>query len=340
MSRLPKFRCPALRSSIACAALLVCASAQALPVGSFVENFNAAGPAGTYTGANIAGLAGHPNAMPAPFETGPDAFSTGEFLRLKEFTASGFQRSFNTVLFDHTNPGLFDRVVIDFDFRVTCGGQRVVGAGFDFRCADGFSVGWMSTDVVGTSGIPNVDYGGGLIRPFLLGENGTSSAVPRHESLAVGFNTFDNLEGSNNSLNVIFNGSAVGVSRYHLGPAGFDIVTGSNRVRGEFQHAQLDMVLGGASPHLTVTLTDPDGDSITPYDLDLTGLVVAGVPYAPYDARLGFFTRTGDSQESVDIDNVNVQLFSFAPAPEPATFLLIVPALALAARSTRQRRNA
>lgn len=298
---------------------------------ALIEDFNAPGPAGNYTGVNIAGLPGHPNAMLAPFEAGPDGISDGEFLRLKEFTPGGFQRSFNALMFNQTDVGLFDRITIDFDFRLTCGGTRVTGSGFDFRCADGFSVGWMDTGVVGTSGVPNFSYSGTAgTFPFTLGENGTTGAIVsgqagRHQSFALGFNTFDNLEGSNNSLNLIFNGSNV-TPRVNLNAAifgGFDIATGGNRTRGDFQHASIDLLLGGSAPHVTVQLTDPLGNTITPFDVDLTGTIVNGIPFAPYDGRLGFFTRTGDSQESVDIDNISVRLTNLATVPEPGIIVLM-----------------
>jgi hypothetical protein len=335
------------RSSWARHAGLGLALALAAPMAGagLVETFDPTSSAG-YTGLNIAGLPGHPNAMPAPFETGPDASSDGRFLRLKEFTAGRFQRSFNALAFDRTDAGLFDRVVIDFDFRVTCGGTRVTGSGFDFRCADGFSVGWMSTDVIGTAGIPSFSYSGTAgTFPFTLGENGTTGAIVsgqagRHESFALGFNTFDNFEGSNNSLNINFNDSNF-VPRVNLNDAqfgGFDIVTGGNRSRGDFQHAQIDLLLGGPSPHVTVVLTDALGNTITPYDIDLTGTIVNGLPVAPYDGRLGFFTRTGDSQESVDLDNINVRLVNLSQVPEPGTFALA--GIALAAFGAVHRRRA
>jgi len=289
-----------------------------------INDFDAAGT--PYAGANFPS----PNAMPAPFETGPDAFSSGEFLRLKEFTTSGFQRSLNAVGFDQTDPGLFGRIVIDFDFRVTCGGTRVVGSGFDFRCADGFSVALFNTAKWGASGIP-----------FPMDENGRAnfSLVGHTESFAVGFNTFDNLEGSNNSLNLAFNDTFISAPT-HLGPLGFDIVTGSNRVRGDFQHANIDLVLAGPTPKVTVTLTDGGGTSITPFlNFDLSSVVVAGVPFGPYDARLGFSTRTGDSQESVDLDNVQVRYLDPLGVPAPATLALLGFGLAGLA-VVRRRRSA
>ena len=276
-----------------------------------IVDFNSPGSEGNYTGANFTD-AGHPNAQIPPFEAGPDAYSDGEFLRLKEFPASGFYRSFNAVGFDQTDAGLFGRIVLDFDFRITCGGTRVVGSGFDFRCADGFSVGFMNTATFGTTGVP-----------FTLDELGRSSI--RNGSFAVGFNTFDNGGETNNSLRLAWNDSSI--SGYaNLGNT-FDIVTGSNRVREEFQRAHIDLTLGVA-PVVTVQLTDGFGNTVTPFNaFDLSTVLVNGLAVGPYDSRLGFFTRTGDSTESVDIDNVRVQYLNAIgggdSVPAPGALVLL-----------------
>lgn len=281
---------------------------------TLIENFDAPGTSTSWEGRNFAGLTGHPNSMPAPFETGPDALSTGEFLRLKEFTASGFLRSYNATAFAPVDSSDYTRVVLDFDFRITAGGTRVRGSGFDFRTADGFAVAFMNTDVYGDSGVP-----------FPLNENGRTAGgsvgPAAHASFALGFNTFDNLEGSNNSLNLVWNGSAIPGSfrNLNLSPfAPFDVVTGGNRIRGMFQHAHIDLTLG-TSPEVTVTLTDASGNVITPYDrFDLSATIVSGLPVSPFNGRLVFSTRTGDSQESIDIDNINAE-FTTPATNQPPT---------------------
>lgn len=277
---------------------------------TLTEDFNAPGTSPAWEGRNFAGLPGHPNSMPAPFETGPDSLSSGEFLRLKEFTASGFQRSLNTAGFAPVDSADFVHIVVDLDFRITAGGTRVRGSGFDFRTADGFSIALMNTDVYGTSGLP-----------FPLDELGRSSTATR--SFALGFNTFDNLEGTNNSVVLTFNNGFLATRNLNLAPfSPFDVVSGSNRIRGPFQHVHMDLTLGGSSPQVTVTLTDAAGNTITPFDqVDLSGVVVGGVPLAPYNSRLILSTRTGDSQESVDIDNVaahfTTAVTNQAPTAEP-----------------------
>src|SRR5262245_3589466 len=282
---------------------------------NFAEDFNAPGTSPTWEGRNFAGLTGHPNAMPAPFETGPDSFSSGQFLRLKEFTAVGtFQRSYNAAAFAPVNSQDFSHIVVDFDFRVTAGGTRVRGSGFDFNCADGFSIALIKTSIYGTSGVP-----------FPLNENGVTAAGSvgpgPHQSFAIGFNTFDNGEGSNNSLNINWNGSFLSnpgtrVNLNNAPFAPFDIVTGSNRIRGQFQHVHLDLTLG-AHPEVTMTMTSASGMVITPYNhLDLSAVVAGGLSITPYNSRLLFSTRTGDSQESVDLDNIVAQ---FTTVNQPPT---------------------
>ena len=66
---------------------------------------------------------------PAPTVTAADAFSSGQFMRL---LSGGLNtRTANTVAFDQTDAGTFNRIVADFDFRMTCSGARTgfVGGG-------------------------------------------------------------------------------------------------------------------------------------------------------------------------------------------------------------------
>jgi hypothetical protein len=239
----------------------------------------------------------HYSGFDGPEIIGSDANPSGQFVRL---TRSLF--AINTIAFDQDEAGYFQRVIADFDFRITCFFTRM---GFD--CGDGFSFVLLDTQTFGTSGAaPSLDE---------LGR----SPLPTN-SFAVGFNTFDNGSddgNSNNSLNLVFNNGILPNSESPTGYAfpipleTFDLATGINGWTGVFYHARIDLVLGGSNPNVTVTLTnDFTGETFTPIsNYDLSGVEVGGVPLLPYEGRIAFGARTGVAVEYVDIDNVNVQFF-------------------------------
>jgi hypothetical protein len=276
-----------------------------------IENFDAPGTSAQWQGQNIPA----PNAAPAPFETGAPG---AEFLRLKEFSGLTLMRTINTAGFAQTDAGLITRMTADFDFRVTCGGSRS-----GFGCADGFAMVLLNTAVFGTSGAP-----------FALDEAGRSGAPnPPTQSFAIGFNTFNNGGGdanSNNSMNLTFNNGILGGSPTNLTPLGIDLATGINGQRGVFHHAFIDLILDGLTPQITVQLTDGNsGAIVTPFNsFSLAGLNIGGIPFGPYDGRIGFATRTGDSRESVDLDNLNVRFEIAQAIPEPGTLVLFGAGLA------------
>lgn len=55
-------------------------------------------------------------AAPPPTVTGPEA-SDGRYLELLSPPETGFTRSFGVVGFDRTDPGPYQRIVADYDFR-------------------------------------------------------------------------------------------------------------------------------------------------------------------------------------------------------------------------------
>jgi len=291
------------------AAVTVAAAWMLAPPGAsaaLVADFDA--PGTPWAGANYPA----PNAAPVPFVTGP---AGAQFLRLKEFSGLLLMRTDNTVGFDQTDPGPITRMTADFDFRITCGGLRS-----GFGCADGFSLVLLNTAVFGTSGAP-----------FALDEAGRSGAPnPPTQGFAVGFNTFNNGGGdanSNNSMNLTFNNGILALSPTDLTPLGFDLATGTNGQRGVFHHAFIDLFLGGPTPNVTIQLTDGNsGAVITPFNnFSLAGVNVGGIPLGPYDGRVGFATRTGDSSESVDLDNLNVrfEIAGVGAIAEPGTLAML-----------------
>ena len=215
---------------------------------------------------------------------------TGDFLRLKDTATS----TINTVAFERTHIGPAGRIVADFDFRITCKGSRSGGG-----CADGFAFVLLNTGISGTSeAAPIIDE---------LGRTGITGEILGQEQFGVGFNTFINGPAeTNNGIVLTFN-NRVFAGYTPISLATFDLATGINGNTGAFHHAHIDLVLGGPTPNVTVTLTDAGGVSITPiWHLSLIG-VVAGVPLAPFEPRLTFGARSGGNGNAVDLDNINVQ---------------------------------
>jgi hypothetical protein len=241
-----------------------------------------------------------PNAAPAPAVMGPDGFSGGQFLRIQQRTS---RRTINTVGFDQTDTGVFNRIVVDFDFRITCAGARI---GFSLGgCADGFSIVLLDTSIHGTSGAPRMErslpeHGG--VNPDLSGQFG------------FGFNTFNNFgfapdANSSNSLSMIWQNAFVTGSFINLDPLGFDLATGTFGNHGPFHHAHIELVLGG-SPNVTMTLTHGvSGNEITPFSsFDLSTFVGGGGKLVtPFESRVGFGVRCGDACADYDLDNIHVQ---------------------------------
>ena len=136
------------------------------------QDFDTAG--GTpFTGANFP----NPTPRPAPTVVAPDAFSTGNYLRL---LSSGSFNTQNGVGFDLSDAGSFNRIIADFDFRITCKGTRF--GFFGGGCADGFSFLLLDTAVHGASGAtgaPTLAEHGGLTLggQFSLGFNTDRKSV-------------------------------------------------------------------------------------------------------------------------------------------------------------------
>ena len=135
---------------------------------------------------------------PAPTIVGPDGFSTGQYLRLL-FKAPFPMRTQNGVGFDLSDAGAFNRIIADFDFRITCAGARFgFGGG---GCADGFSFLLLDTAVHGISGAPQPT----------LAEHGV---LTLQSQFSLGFNTYQNGalpadDGSSNSISMHVNGNIV-----------------------------------------------------------------------------------------------------------------------------------
>ena len=239
---------------------------------SLAENFE--GSATNYTLTQY-------GATPAPAVQLAGTNSTGKFLRL---LYDGVNSSANTVSFRQTEPGLFQSVVADFDYRISNAINNP---------ADGFAFMLIPTAVYGTNGV---------------GVNITSQAVekPDYQGVfGIGFGVYPHTQV--NDVSAHWN--AVQAVNVTMPKSTIDLAA------GVFHHAKvtLQYVTGGAS--VTVTLTrNINGTPGTPYS-PITNFFIAGMN--PFDCRVQFVGRTGGLNLALDLDNCNVQ---FLPQPDPLAF--------------------
>lgn len=224
----------------------------------------------------------HTTSGPDPVIAGPDANSDGQYLTLLNYTTGHVVN----VGFDQATPEAVTSVTVEFDFRMTCKFSR-------FSCGDGFQMSLLPTADVGTTGVI----------PAVLTERQIQTLAPPHGgfisptsgAVILTFNTFPNFAAETyNNVEIQTRGGGQVVD---LGPSGFDIATGLNQVRGDFQHARLDIELT-APRSVTLELTDPSGTTITPISMPLA----AGVQ--PYEMRLAFGARNGGLAAAIDLDNI------------------------------------
>jgi hypothetical protein len=198
---------------------------------------------------------------PACLPGGP----TGSFLRLADTSAV----SINAIAFDLTDPGAWNQIIADFDFRMTPRGS-------DSR-ADGFGFTLASTAVFGTRG------------PVT-----SLSEEPNVEgSLGIGFDIHEGPgEVSRNHVSIHLD--AVKIAEVDATPS-LDLAS------GQFTHARIIVRAGAHPPDVTVTLTPCGSPSVTLIDrLPVPGL-------APYESRVHLMARSGGERALHDIDNLNVQ---------------------------------
>ncbi len=231
----------------------------------------------------------HPTIGPDPIVAGPDGFSDGRYLRLFNFS---FLHAVN-VGFDEATADPVIAATVEFDFRLTCRGNRTgFGGG---GCGDGFQMSLLPTSDMGPTGPI----------PAVLTERQVLDDDPPHEGIIpltsglviLTFNTFNNGSGeTNNNVEIQTRGSGP-PQKFPLDPMVFDIATGLGQARGEFQHARLDLQLTPPRS-VTLVLTDALGASITPFSIPLD----AGAQ--PYEMRLAFGGRNGQASNGIDLDNI------------------------------------
>jgi len=268
--------------------------------GSLVETFESAGANYTLTQSSNG---------PAPLLLGPDTGSTGRYLRL---VYDGATFAGNIATFRQTAPGLFQKIVADFDFRMT----NSTG-----NPADGFSFMLIPTSTYGTNGSGITGW--------------RSYEKPNYAGVfGVGFDIYPHATVND-------------VSAHWNGIEQLDVTmpkTTIDLVAGVFHHAKvtLDHVTGGA--RVTVTLTaNINGVAGAPYT-PINNLFVAGLD--PYDSRVEFAARSGSSTHELDLDNINIQFLppgglmefeandisAFLNLLAPGTNLLAIQGLNAAAR--------
>ena len=258
----------------------------------------------------------------APTITAADAFSSGQFMRLLSGGSNG--RTANAVAFDQTESGTFNRIVADFDFRITCSGARTgfVGGG----CADGFAFVFLNTATFGTTGL-TADGTPVVFEPFGRSYTRTDPFVlVPNNSFAVSFSTFI---GDTNATSVLFNNGFV-TSITPIDDLTLDLATGTFGTSGKFHHAHIDLVLGGPTPNVTVTLTNGvTSATVTPFsNLDLSS--VAGL--GRYEGRVAFGAQCGDACAAFDVDNIVVQYLdppTLVPSVSPTSILVLATLLSL-----------
>ena len=209
-----------------------------------------------YEGSTLANPPG-----PVCLEGGP----TGSFLRLADTTAANI----NAIAFDLTDPGAWDQVIADFDFRMTPYGTQSRADGFGFTLA--------STMEFGTSGpVSSLSE-----EPNVVG------------SLGVGFDIHQGPgEVSRNHVSIHLDGAKL---------AEVDATHSLELASGQFTHARIIVRAGASPPDVTVTLTPCGSQPVTLIDrLPILGLV-------PYESRVHLMARSGGEAALHDIDNLNVQ---------------------------------
>jgi len=205
----------------------------------------------------------------------------GSFLRLTSASAS-LPNQLNSISFVRSDPGSYNRVVAEFDFRIT--------PGFDGGRGDGLGFALLNTANFGTSG-PQ------------------TSVLPERAlfdgSLGIGFDTNQGAgDTSDNAVIVSFNSAPVEI--VDIPKATLDLAS------GVFIRARVEVDFSPASS-VSVVLTPAGGAPLSV----VRGLPVPGLN--PYEARVNHSARAVSSLANIDIDNVNV-VFSGLRLPGTVSF--------------------
>jgi hypothetical protein len=187
----------------------------------------------------------------------------------------------NIIAFDRTNVGAFDRIVVDFDFRVVASHDG----------SDGLGIALLNTAAFGASGAvapqgplfaaEKPDFAGSLGVGFDLSRTGDPTA-----------------DASSGHVRVHFDGKLA---------EGLDPGVPLDLASGEWTHARV-VVRPRGFADVTVSLAGCGRAPITV----VHGLRIDGL--APYESRLYIAARASAESANVDVDNVSVHAMDAAQA--------------------------
>ncbi len=259
---------------ISCVILLIAAlptrQAAAVVTGTF-QDFDVSGTGTPYSEGIHVGPP-TPTQGPQLIDGGPS--DSGKLMRLAFGTDP--IPTHNSIAFDRTNPGAFDQIIADFDFRISPGTGRADGIGFALLNTADYGI-------TGIAALPNV-----VEEPNFVGSLGIGIDVYKSDPPA---------EISNNHLSVHFNGTLV---------QEFDVTDALDLdlASGQWIHARIIMRPGGGYSDVTVILTECGRAPITVIDqFKVTG-------FTPYEGRAYFGARSGGLAADHDIDNIHVNYLS------------------------------
>ena len=223
--------------------------------------------------AEPSGVAWEPNIISA------DLNSDGDFLRI---LYDGFPVHFSSAAFDRVAQGPFDRIVVQFDFRMYSAGNG----------ADGFSVLLIPTTVNGPNGCQQHGHSNFYAeQPRLSGTFGVGFRIYNANRIYVSWDRQFYPEGIPIDISV------------------YDIDLNS----GEFHRARIELrCTDGDTALVSVSLTPDIYDVNHPAPIIVAEDVVIGDanhPYKPYENRIEFAGRNGGLTTNADIDNIYVSYY-------------------------------
>lgn len=210
-----------------------------------------------------------------------DSNSDGDFLRI---LYDGFQVHFSSVAFDRAAQGPFDRIVVEFDFRMYS-----TGAG-----ADGFSVLLIPTSSNGPNGCQQHGSSFNAEQPLL------------RNTFGVGFEICKQWPCSGpdaaNRIYISWDMHWSEESPIEISVDDIDLNS------GEFHRARIELrCTEGDTALVNVSLTPDIYDVNHPAPITVAEDVVIGNffdPYKPYENRIEFAGRNGGLTTNADVDNI------------------------------------